>query len=360
MSLLFAAALAASAPLALPAEGDPVDVVDAAARERGDRSQVLVLGTSHLSGLPKEFDLNRFDALLDELEQWAPEAIAIENLSGPQCDYLKEYEHRYSGTWETYCTDPSPARAALGLTAAEADREIAELLAETGKDRSAGERRRLAVLFIAIGEPDSALVQWLRLPASERHADSVLTGELAAFLEKRTRRRNESSLIAAHLAARLGHERVYPVDDHTGDDASGPVDYDVYGPALRKIWDNPASAKVGERFDQWEERLAKGELSVIDWYLLMNSPEHSRLTMQSDFGAAAGSRSPSGTGRQYLAYWETRNLRMVANLRHVIGPGRRVLAIVGASHKPYYERYLGMTSDVELVPVDAVLADPAQ
>ena len=71
MSLLLAAAIAASAPVAITAEGDPVDVVDAAARERGDRSQVLVLGTWHLSALPKEFDLDRFDALLDRLEEWA-------------------------------------------------------------------------------------------------------------------------------------------------------------------------------------------------------------------------------------------------------------------------------------------------
>ena len=360
MSLLLAAALAASAPVAITAEGDPVVVVDAAARERGDRSQVLVLGTWHLSALPKEFDLDRFDALLDRLEEWAPEAIAIENLSGSQCDYLKEYEHRYPGTWENYCPDPSAARGATGLSASEADKEIVELLAETGKDRSAGERRRLAVLFLATGEPDSALVQWLRLPETERRADGALTPEFAEMLDKRIVRRNESSLIAAHLAARLGHERVYPVDDHTGDDASGPFDYNVYGPELREIWDNDASTRRGDIYKDWNARLDAGELSVIEWYRMMNTPEHSRLTMEGDFGAAAGARSPSGTGRQYLAYWETRNLRMVANLRHVIGPGRRVLALVGASHKPYYERYLGMTSDVELVPVDAVLADPAE
>ena len=124
--------------------------------------------------------------------------------------------------------------------------------------------------------------------------------------------------------------------------------------------DNDASTRRGDIYKDWNARLNAGDLSVIEWYRMMNTPEHSRLTMEGDFGAAAGARSPSGTGRQYLAYWETRNLRMVANLRHVIGPGRRVLALVGASHKPYYERYLGMTSDVELVPVDAVLDDPAE
>jgi pheromone shutdown protein TraB len=46
---------------------------------------------------------------------------------------------------------------------------------------------------------------------------------------------------------------------------------------------------------------------------------------------------------------------MAANIREVVGPGARVLAIVGASHKAYYERYLGMTSDVVLADMDRIL-----
>lgn len=48
---------------------------------------------------------------------------------------------------------------------------------------------------------------------------------------------------------------------------------------------------------------------------------------------------------------------MVANIREVAGAGRKTLAIVGASHVPYYNRYLGMTSDLVLVDPQAALAD---
>ena len=60
---------------------------------------------------------------------------------------------------------------------------------------------------------------------------------------------------------------------------------------------------------------------------------------------------PPYYGRQYVAWWETRNLRMVANIRASFGnkPGARVLSIVGTSHKPYYEAYLGMMHEVKLV-----------
>jgi len=58
-----------------------------------------------------------------------------------------------------------------------------------------------------------------------------------------------------------------------------------------------------------------------------------------------------------VGYWETRNLRMVANIRDVLGryPGTRMLAIVGSSHKWYYEAYLDQMHDVRLVDVEPVL-----
>jgi hypothetical protein len=55
----------------------------------------------------------------------------------------------------------------------------------------------------------------------------------------------------------------------------------------------------------------------------------------SDFGPALEEPSKQGYGRFYVGYWETRNLRMAANIREAIGthPSRRTLVIVGASHK---------------------------
>ena len=322
MSIFLATLLAATMPSApMKSEAnDPVSIVDQAAQDRGDLSEVLVLGTAHLSSLPENFDTARFDPLLGRLEDWQPDAIAIENLDGPQCDFL-----------------------------------LGKILSEEAAERPPELRRRLAVLFLAVGEPGSALVQWLRLPATERYAEDALTAELAAMLERRETRLNESSLIGAHLAARLGHERVYPVDDHTGDIAAHPIDPEVYGREMRTIWDNEAAAEGRAAHERLQEALVEGSMSVIDWYREMNSDRMAELAMRGDFGAAAAAKSPGNTGRKYLAYWETRNLRMVANLRVVAGGGKRVLAIVGASHVPHYERYLRMLSDVAPVRAEAVL-----
>jgi hypothetical protein len=79
--------------------------------------------------------------------------------------------------------------------------------------------------------------------------------------------------------------------------------------------------------------------------------------MTSDFGAAFKDETSQYYGRQYAAMNEIRNLRMVANIRVAFAnhPGARVINVVGASHKGYYDAYLNMMSDVKLVDAETVL-----
>jgi len=223
-------------------------------------------------------------------------------------------------------------------------------------ERTAAERRRLAALFLAEGNAASAAVQWFRLDPGERVADEVLSERLVDELERLAARQNENIVIAATLAAELGHERVFQVDDHTGGRASGPIDEESYGRELSAIWTNEWVDTRLAAYDGWKEKiLGDSSTEVLEWYRAMNTAEEARLTVASDFGAAAGADPSLKAGRQYLAYWETRNMRMAANVREVIGPGARVLAIVGSSHKPYYERYLGVTSDLEIMDINKIL-----
>jgi hypothetical protein len=332
-----------------------VRIVDEAALKRGHRSEVVVLGTAHLSRLPADFDTSHFAPLLDRLAHWQPQLIAVESASGAQCDYLRAYAFAYEGTAETYCVDPAPARAALGLDGSGAESEVEKVLSRGSVERLPSERRRLAALFLAIGEPDSALVQWLRLPGAERVSDASLTQPLVAMLEQRRTKHSENVLIAAGLAVRLGLERIYPVDDHTGDRAAGETD-EAYGKDMTAIWNNRWANQREAESKAWDEKLrVNGD--IVGWYRWLNSPEAARLAMLGDFAAAGADQSARASGRLYLAYWETRNLRMIANIRQAIGPrpGIRALTIVGNAHKAYYERYLGMLSDVKVVSVDPLL-----
>jgi hypothetical protein len=229
-----------------------------------------------------------------------------------------------------------------------------QLLAAWPAAPSATERRRLAAVFVAAGEQASAMVQWLRLPEVERQPGDGLDAALVTRLHVLERRRDESYLIAARLAARLGHERVYPIDDHTSD--SVIADEKAWGEAITKAWSNPANEKRKRVEQALKERLGSLE-DVLAMYRAYNAPGMGTLVFDSDFGAALNEPSPQGFGRAYVGYWETRNLRMASNIRDVLAarPGIRMLVIVGASHKGYLEAYLHLMHDVRIVDAAPLL-----
>lgn len=322
--------------------------------QRGQPNELLVLGTPHLSQLPKSFDPANLSGLLDRLANWQPQAIAIEAISGLQCAAMRTYPERYVDEIKSYCWDPALANKATGLDVPAATAQAERLLAAWPASPSPAQRRKLASLFLAAGEPASATVQWLRLSAGERKAGDGLDERLVETLNALRQKRNEDYLVAAPLAARSGLERVYPMDDQAASSPSG--DEKAYGAAITKAWDNQYTAERKRTSDALESRLNAPE-GVLAMYRAYNAAGQAELTFRSDFGAALEEPSPQHFGRGYVAYWETRNLRMASNIRDVMSPrpGIRVLVIVGASHKGYLEAYLNQMHDLRVIDTNKIL-----
>ena len=320
----------------------------------GPVNEIMVLGSPHLSHLPKTFQPASLSLLNDRLAAWKPQAIAVEDRSGPQCDFMRRYAARYQEAVDSYCRDTAPAMKATGLDVPQATAEAERLLATWPAAPSSAQRRRLAAVFLAGGEEASAMVQWFRLPAAERRVGDGLDDALVARLNKLAVRPNESVMIAAQLAARLGHERVYAMDDQT---AGRPyTDRKAAGEAIMKAWDNPANARRKKEDEVLDQGVGSAE-GLLAMYRAYNSPAHVAASFEIDFGAAVNEPSPQRFGRAYVGYWETRNLRMAANIRDVVGvmPGTRLLVIVGATHKGYLEAYLHQMHDVRLVDTAPLL-----
>lgn len=325
----------------------------------GPRAQVLVLGTVHLSGMPESFKPVLLEPLLDRLAVFKPDVITIEGISGEGCDLMARHPTVYApDEVSTYCRATDEAKAATGLDVPAAIARVKSTLATWPAQPTPVQRRQLAALFLAANERASALVQWLRLPKDERRAGDGLAQPLVAMLDELQSRRNENYLIAAPLAARLGLEQVVATDDHTGDNIV-IEDVEAYGKAVRQAWDSArAQARpIRERQDE----LSKGE-DMLALYRQVNRPDVLRTAVAVDFGAAMRDPSPQHHGQRYVAGWEGRNLRMVANVRAAFRdrPGARVLAIVGSSHKPWFDNLLGMMQGVDIVDVEKVLQVPAQ
>jgi hypothetical protein len=320
----------------------------------GTPTEILVLGTPHLASLPDTFKPEHLAPLLDRLAAWKPDIVTIESVAGPDCEQLQRYAAIYGSAAEDYCWDMAPAEKATGLNMVAATAEVARLLEHWPVSPSAVERRHLAAAFIASGDRASALVQWLRLAPAERHEGDGLDAALVALLERARASRNENYAVAATLAARLRLERVYPVDDHSADATVAMLGKD-YEAAIQKVWSTAAAGRLAETKAE-EAKLGTAQ-AILAYYRYNNRPQIAADAFTGDFGAALKDPSPEHFGRRYVAWWETRNLRMVANIRaaFAVRPGARVLTIVGASHKGYFEAYLGMMHEVRLADAMAVL-----
>lgn len=324
--------------------------VDLSALDRhmpGPRTQVLVLGSVHLSqGGPEHFDPATLQPVLKRLMAFKPDIITIEALSGETCDLMRR-RPQYKEAADGYCPDVAAAQAATGLEVLPALDAIDAALATWPSQPSPAQRRHLAALFLAAGDPSSAVVQWWQVPEAERHAGDGLDDALVQALRKRETAPNENVQLAARLAAQLGLQRVYPVDDHTGD--SYPFsDEDAFGDAISKAWKGASKEAMGAR----ERVNTVHEASdMLATYRMVNAPGYLRLAIAADFGQAMAEPSLQRFGQQYVGGWETRNLRMVANIRATFRarPGVHVLSIVGSSHKPWFDSLLGKMQGVDIV-----------
>jgi Family of unknown function (DUF5694) len=323
-------------------------------KQAGPPTQVLTLGSAHLAQLDGPVTPELLASVLDRLAAWKPDIITHEGISGEQCDLLERYRARFNNVWETYCWGTAEAQKATGLSVAQAMTAIETMLKDWPASPAFSARRRLATLFLAANDRPSAQVQWLSLPASERVAGTDVDASLLPILNRVGRKPNEAYDIGVALAVRLGHQRVYAVDDHTADSiqALAPAGFSE---TLNRIWSRPRPPEIAE-FENRSARVTTAA-AMLDFYRFLNTPKLGRALTENDHIAAMRDTISPQLGRQYFAWWETRNLRMVANVRAAIGnrPGARVLNIVGAAHKPYYDAYLGMMSDVTVVSASKVL-----
>jgi len=352
---LLCALLLGAAPFCAPAA--PPNVAPAQKAFAGSPTRVLVLGTVHLAqDDASDVAASAIEPLLQRLAAFDPQIITVEAMPGEACDLMARHPAVYDPEGgASYCPDTGPAREATGVDVPAAIASVEAQLAAWPDVPTPAQRRRLAATFLAAGDPTSALVQWLRLEPDDRRVGDGLDEALVHALRKREASSDENTVVAAALAVRLGLQRVHPVDDHTGDNLRID-DMDGFATAIRGAWDSapPECAALRER-----DRQLRRATDLLPLYRHTNSADYQPMPMLCDFGRALAERSPQRFGRQYVTGWELRNLRMVANIGSTFRerPGARVLSVVGASHKAWFDHLLGQMQGVEVVDVEALLAD---
>ncbi len=351
------ATLAAAAPAWAQAEFDPRSYRQ---KLSGEPTQILVLGTLHLSGTPEGWDPAMIEPLLARLAAFRPNVITIEGLSGQSLSKLWQYRQVHGSAAKDYggrlMMMAASGSVGTGMDMPEAEAEARRQLLAWPAAPTPAQRRRLAALFATAGDPNSAVVQWWRLDPAERRAGDGINAALVAQLNEYDHRKNENHLIGARLAARLGLERLYAIDEQD-DDVFTPEQMTSFGERVApgigaEMQAHPVFKGVMDlhnRMNSPEEAMAA--------YRLLNKPSTGRLQADLEWLRVIDRPTPGSVGRIRMAGWEVRNLRMAANIRQAAGtaPGGRVLVIVGAGHKPWIEAYLAMMPDVRLVDAERLL-----
>lgn len=172
---------------------------------------------------------------------------------------------------------------------------------------------------------------------------------------------DERVQIGYRLAARLGLDRVYAIDEQ-----SETRDYFPFGDVLDwlKAHDQMATferlnAPIAEAMADLERR--QHTESVAALLADMNRPDHPIDGAEGQaafyYGILAVGDGRSQPGAALNAGWYERNARIFAKLAVVARPGDRIVVVYGAGHNFWLRHFVSMTPGFELVEASPYLAD---
>ena len=331
--------------------------------EAGQRTRVLVLGTEHLQVLGDEFKPDLLNSLLDELQKFAPDVIAVESLPSDQIKRLVDSagpsaQQLLAAFVGNTVRHGKEAQAVLGLTYDEAA-ALADSTPKSSETASPEARRLLVLRLLAAYDHPSSLLQWSYLSAEDRVADDAVSREIAEYLNKGLKRSNEIVSIGVALARRLNRHRIASIDDHIDDEVG--LATGLNESLMPELQETEVFAELlnSPYFTDAQRRLpdaaATGDL--LSLYLKINSPEHLNKDVEAQWHLFYRTHLESRLDRARAALWEARNLNIASNIRQATAfhSGEKILIVIGTAHKPFLDQYLERMMSVELVQLSEIV-----
>jgi hypothetical protein len=342
---------------------EPIDRVLRPQLTPAFQSEVLVLGTSHLSGSADRLRPGYLESLLDVLQRFAPTRIAVELLTADEIALLVEREAHDSAAAQVIdmfaratVTSGRRVQEVLGIDRVGAERRASTILERADGARTPDERLAAVGYLVAAYEPASAALQWSYLSDDVR-GRSAVPADIQELLARRLQSANEVYTLAVPLAQRLGLERIYTIDSQYEGirTLSAPAD------ALRQLYTDPGRGELRDHAAAQyadsvkEAAFAAGDLLPL--YRHANSAAYQAGDV-AQWNWLFQLRNAGGMDRFRYAMWELRNLRQATNIVDVAASGRpeRLLVIVGSSHKAYLDKLLATQLSVRLVQLEDVEA----
>lgn len=162
--------------------------------------------------------------------------------------------------------------------------------------------------------------------------------------------RSEVVQVGFRLADRLGHEAVHAVDSHP----EPPEEVDGLPAAPPTPEDVPYPVPDFAEFEA-DNAARLRESTVVEYHRYLNREEN----LHDNHGGMFAAAVPAGADEDYagaaiLGNWYERNLRIAQNVWSAVGPGDRVLLLVGSGHVHVLRHLFGeapMACPVSALPV---------
>ena len=327
------------------------------------KTRVMVLGTPHLRAFGDTFNRSSLDALLAVLEDYAPDCIGVESLPSHAILAMQAREEDYSPVLEQFAGSiielGRRAQEKLGVSWHEAEAECMQVLSGEPASLSAAEHIKFVANLLAAYRYHSALLQWSYLDAQTRDGDSFLPGPVKEDLNKTLGSANETVAVGLELARRLGRRQIFAIDDHCDKDDYMPI-AEQLGQEMQSspaVADGAWQAFYAEADKRMRAAHDAGDL--LPHYLYLNSPEYTSADVRNQWYLFFRMKLASGLDRVRVALWEVRNLNIASNIRRMTAgkPGGRALVIIGASHKPFLDKYLRGMMDMEVIDLKDLIAE---
>lgn len=328
------------------------------ANAQNKNTEVLVLGTPHLSTI-KGLEPTMLKSTLEYLNSFNFDAVCVENMDGQLLNDLQSRNDlSYDEVWKQFSGKEmqlaDSARKILNITRVEAEQEQWEVLRKSN-EVSAENMLRLVEVALAAGNYNSAVLASTYITEEQRQ-NSSLSGFFYNQFEASKGSINEIFSIGLSIAKARGLKQLAGIDN-VQDEAmlfkyfdTFIADYTANQEQIAEVFEKPIFKEVEQH-----TKKAIQDKDLLNLYTFYNGHEF----MDQDYEAQwklwleTGFDSKTDLSRYYL--WEMRNVQIVANVIREIAfnPGKKILIIIGASHKSFLEKYLKAVPDITLLDFNA-------
>ena len=324
----------------------------AKAQNTAKKTQVLILGTTHLSQIDN-FDPQMIEPVVQKLETFNFDVVCIEKMPG---QLLYDIDRRKDPDFQLTSRDANHLRWADSVqqfrkvSFAQAKERIYVLLKK--ESLTLQERKELLYHYVATANIPAAVLQYRYLQEQEALFSSEFDQKLTTYLASKLDNANEYYSMAVPLAFRSGHNTIEPIDNFQ--EMSFQQKYfPMFEEDIKRNPQLVASLMELPVYTKSQQLMSAGltnkDLTAL--YEYINSDTYMKQDYKAQWELWLKTEFDSQSDRARYSYWEMRNLQIAANILAVAAkhPGKKLLVIIGSAHKSYLEKFLHQVKDFEVL-----------